>query len=185
MRIVYTLQGAKTLFFSTITFAVLLCSLTPRALFARERTVEASLARGAGTPGSFGLGLGLGDPTGLDFVWMATRDQWLHLDLGTGDRAVVLYGDFHWSLARVLFREAQLSMPLSVGVGGIFGAGGKGPFGEDSLPMVGVRVPLNAELWFGSIPLAIFLELAPQVTSIFPRGFLSAQLGVRFYLGGR
>lgn len=167
--------------FLLVLFSVALFS---REASAREQRVEASLATRAGSPGSIGFGLGLGDPTGLDFVWMASRGQWIHLELGTGDRALVVYGDFHWSLARILFREARLELPLSVGVGGVVGAGGKGPFGSDSLPMVGVRVPLNAELWFQTIPLAIFLEIAPQATSAFPSGFLTFQIGIRFYLGG-
>jgi len=164
--------------------AVVAILTLPTFLIASETTVEASLARRAGSPGSVGLGLGLGDPTGIDFVWMAQQNQWLHLELGTGDRALVVYGDYHFALARVMFREANLSMPISVGVGLIMGAGGEGPFGKDSGPMFGFRVPLNTELWFERIPLAIFLELAPQVTTIFPRGFLSFQLGIRFYMGG-
>jgi hypothetical protein len=172
-------------FLGNIPIFLLLFSFPPPvSVRAGERTIEATLAHRAGSPASIGLGLGIGDPTGIDFVWMIRQNQWLHLEAGTGDRAFVFYGDYHFSLIRAFFREADLSMPFSVGVGGILGAGGEGPFGKDSTPMFGIRVPLNTELWFHTIPLAIFLELAPQVTTILPRGFFSFQLGIRFYLGG-
>jgi len=160
---------------------LLLLFFSPTFLFsATTVTVGGPSSATPGKPGVVGLGLSLGAPTALDFQYSLSNEHFLHMDLGTGYSAIVFLGDYHFTLLQIRFQNAPLLLPLTVGVGGIVG-GGEGPIGRENLLMVGVRVPFSAELWFLKIPLSIFLEIAPQITTALPKGFLGLQLGVRFH----
>ena len=106
--------------------------------------------------GSFGLGIILGEPTGLSFK------QWI-----TGANAVDAGAAwsfdnpsaFHFHMDYLYHRGVDLSSD----VGGFmfyFGIGGRFKAEEDD-SRLGVRVPLGLDYVFDDTPLDLFFEVAP------------------------
>jgi hypothetical protein len=149
-----------------IVFAILICiSLSVPAAFADR--------------GPFGLGLILGEPTGISAkLWLA--------DMHAVDAA------FAWSFqdegsfyihANYLFHLTGL---ISVNTGQLpvyFGVGGKVNLRDD--PQVSVRIPFGLNYLFDTVPLDAFLEVAPGI-GLFPstKFDIGAGIGIRYYFGG-
>lgn len=143
----------------------------------------------ASSPGTFGLGLILGGPTGLsgklflsdalavDFA--AGYYRGFGGDHGGGGHADLLIHPF--SLGDL----GVFSMPLYFGVGGRVAADrDMGRFDTEDGLDVGVRVPLGVAFEFNRLPLDIFLELALIVEVVEDdedKVHLDAAGGIRFW----
>lgn len=127
-------------------------------------------------PAQVGIGVIVGEPTGLSVRYEASRASsfdgalaWSFL--GTG--SIYIHGDY--LLFFDLFSVPEGRLPLYAGIGA------KLYIGSDV--GVGARIPLGALYQFASVPLEIFLEIAPGLL-LFPSTAPDAGggLGIRFRL---
>jgi hypothetical protein len=136
----------------------------------------------------FGVGVIVGEPTGLSFK------KW------TGSRQAIAAG-IAWSFSEnasfhfhadylqhkfdvVKMAEGQGQLPVYFGLGGRLklreGNSGRGRNDDD--PMVGVRVPLGVSYLFADAPVDLFAEIVPVLDLVPDTDFdLSAAIGARFY----
>jgi hypothetical protein len=141
----------------------------------------------------FGLGIMLGDPTGLAGKYYLSADTALDFGLGYGG---YYYGrgryGFHAHMSFlwhpvVLAKPDPFWLPLYVGVGGRFLERGYFDDRYERRPRLGVRVPGGIMMDFNNVPIDIFAELALVVDFIAPRdryrGYagINGAIGLRYY----
>jgi hypothetical protein len=179
-----------------LSFAIILAL----GMFA-SHAAEAQRARPHGFGGEkfeankkFGLGLELGEPTGITGKLFVSPDQ--ALDFGIGDLyhgyyinanagGIHLYADYLWH-PFVLTKTEAFYLPFYVGVGGRF-------WNTDYCDRVsgacaslfGVRVPVGISFDFNNVPLDIFVQLVPTLD--FYRNYTphSVYLDIDFSFGVR
>lgn len=133
-----------------------------------------------------GLGLMVGEPTGISFkAWTSENtafDAGLAWSLGRYD-AVNIHGDYLWHHFGIFgddIKKGQL--PIYYGIGGrlVFADDYPDP-GENNV-VLGARVPVGINYLFEDSPLGLFLEVAP-IVNIVPETDLDidAALGIRYY----
>ena len=128
--------------------------------------------------GSTGLGVILGEPTGLSFKqWVGTRHAfdiaaaWSFADNG----AFHIHADYLWHFFDRIDRVESGSIPLYVGVGGRIKF-------NDNDDDVGVRVPLGIDFILADAPIDFFLEVVPILDLVPDTDFeINAALGARFW----
>jgi len=123
-----------------------------------------------------GLGVILGEPTGLSFkAWTSSTnafDGGLAWSFGH-DSDLYVHADYLWHNYS-FFNVNEGSMPL------YYGIGGRILFAND--PRVGVRIPVGMEYEFEDSPVGIFFELAPILDLVPETDFdLSGGVGLRYY----
>ncbi|MDB4963595.1 MAG: hypothetical protein JWP01_3594 [Myxococcales bacterium] len=129
--------------------------------------------RGGSTKGfqankTFGLGLELGEPSGLNGKYFVSESGALDFGIGAiyshyyyGD-GIHLYGDYLWHPTSLVSASA-FELPLYIGVGlrywdfdfcdrNVCGYGGSA---------IGIRIPFGISFDFNNVPLDIFLQLVP------------------------
>jgi hypothetical protein len=152
----------------------------------------------------FGLGLMLGNPTGLSAKWYLGKPFALQGGLGFidddfdrgDDDGFHLFVDAVWHPV-ILANTSSLTLPLYFGVGGRlidddddYGCGGNVCHDDDTY--IGVRVPVGILLDFKRVPLDVFFELALVVDFIefdddsdfdedHDRAHLNGAIGARYY----
>ncbi len=143
----------------------------------------------------FGIGLELGEPSGLNGKLFLSPDTAIDFGLGyiyghyyAGD-GIHLYADYLWHPFTLTSAE-PFELPFYVGIGGRFWDFDYGcnRFREDcayNASAFGVRVPIGIAFDFNNIPLDIFIQLVP--TFDFYRGHRdrNLHLGVDFSVGFR
>ncbi len=129
--------------------------------------------------GTFGLGLIVGEPTGVSAKWWLTdrtgvdaAAAWSFSD----DSALHLHADY-------LFHNFDL---IDVSKGQLpvyFGVGGRVKF--ESKSRLGIRVPVGLAYIFEDMPLDLFAEIVPLVDLIPDTDFtLNGSIGIRYFFGG-
>jgi hypothetical protein len=143
--------------------------------------------------GKFGLGLELGEPTGLNgklFLSPSTA-----FDFGIGDLyhnfyvdgdGFHIYADFMWHPLEVA-HTPDFKLPFYVGVGGrawFFNYNCRGTVCNSS-SMFGIRVPLGLDFDLNNVPLDLFIQFVPTLD--FYRNYVnrSVYLDVDFSVGIR
>ena len=123
----------------------------------------------------FGLGIILGDPTGLNGKYWISKTDGVEVSLAWNlvkDRIKIL-GAYERSFgieAKIDFLEELSFFP---------GIGGAISLGKDF--SLGVIIPLGVESFFKKVPINLFLELAPELEIIPETSFaLYGFLGVRW-----
>jgi hypothetical protein len=127
-------------------------------------------------PAVFGIGLILGEPTGITLKYWFDNTSAVDMAFAwsfEGKTSFRIHGDYLYHFKGV----------FNVPGGDLFpylGAGLCVNISEN--PVIGIRVPLGLEYFLGAIPLEIFLELVP-VVNIYPATRLggNAGLGLRYY----
>lgn len=119
---------------------------------------------------TFGLGLELGEPTGLSGKLFLQPDQ--AIDFGVGDiyhhyyggDGLHLYFDYLWHPVSLASTEA-FELPFYVGIGGRtwFFDYACGPNTCNGAEAFGIRVPLGVSFDLNSVPLDIFIQLVPTL----------------------
>jgi hypothetical protein len=113
---------------------------------------------------TFGLGLELGAPTGLNGKYFLQSDRALNFGLGTiynyFDRyGFHLYGDYLFHPVSLVSAEA-FELPLYVGVGlRLWDFEDRRVEPDDEAFAIGVRVPIGIAFDFNTVPLDIFVQL--------------------------
>ena len=132
---------------------------------------DASRAPGAG---KWGIGVVLGEPTGLTARF--ANDLQAHLAwsfAGEGSDAVALSMDY-------LFLRGPLGDP--VGLGWYLGFGGRGKFGDEDF-ILGARLPVGLSYIFAS-PIEVFGEVVPVFNFVPSTDFdLQGAVGIRVLFG--
>ncbi len=144
----------------------------------RQRGSDRRRGEGGGEGGfqankTFGLGLEVGAPTGLNGKYFLSDSGALDFGVGLiyshyyyGD-GIHLYGDYLWHPTSLVSASA-FELPFYIGVGlrywdfeycdrGVCGLGGSA---------IGIRVPVGISFDFNNAPLDIFLQLVPVIDFI-------------------
>ncbi len=135
-------------------------------------TTHSSFAHAPGKP--FGLGVYLGDPSGLSArYWI---DQKTAADFALAyalDDYLILVGDYKYHFEELIQSPHHLHPYAGLGLG--VGVGG-----DDVV--VALRIPVGIEWMVGESPFGIFFELVPTV-GIAPSTFstIDGGLGVRYF----
>jgi hypothetical protein len=121
--------------------------------------------------GTFGLGLELGEPSGLNGKYFLTPSGALDFGVGyiydhyyAGD-GIHLYADYLWH-PFLITKTEPFQMPFYVGVGGRYwhfdwGCDRGGNNCAYDASAFGVRVPVGLAFDFNNVPLDIFIQLTP------------------------
>lgn len=136
------------------------------------------LAGSAASQGNFGIGIIVGEPTGVSAkLWLTERTAvdmaaaWSFSD----EEAFHLHADYllhNFDLINV----EQGRLPIH------FGIGGRLKFEDES--RFGVRIPVGLTYIFDSAPIDIFFEVVPILDLIPDTDFTAnAAIGARFYFG--
>jgi hypothetical protein len=138
--------------------------------------LSAAPARADRAPGGdFGLGIILGQPTGLTLEFFVASSQSIDLAIGLdafNRGGFYVHGDYLFYLPS-LVRGRSVSLSPYLGPG-VFVAGGR--------PDVGVRVPFGLSLDFRTAPLKLFLEVAPHLRLVDDvRLRIAAAVGFRYF----
>jgi hypothetical protein len=135
--------------------------LTTHAADARRRRSFATSSYSSN--GTFGLGIELGSPSGLNGKYFLTENTALNFGAGyiydnywhKGRDGVHIYLDHLWH-PFVITQAAQFQLPFYVGVGGrLWNFNDK----DDSSFALGLRVPVGIAFDFNEVPLDIFIQL--------------------------
>ncbi|HTL32818.1 MAG TPA: DUF3996 domain-containing protein [Kofleriaceae bacterium] len=126
---------------------------------------------------TFGLGLELGEPNGINGKYFLSDDNALDFGLGyiyhhyyaRDNDGLNLYADYLWH-PLVLTSAEAFELPLYVGVGGHYWDWGD--YGCDrngnncayyGTAALGLRVPVGLSFDFNNVPLDIFVQLVPTI----------------------
>lgn len=124
----------------------------------------------------FGLGIQLGEPTGLNGKLWTGRYNAVDFTVAwsfEGRDEMVMQADYVWHSFDV-FPVSSGELPV------YFGIGGRALLRDD--PVLGVRIPVGLAYMFESAPLDIFLEVAPILNVIPSTDFdVGGGLGIRFW----
>jgi hypothetical protein len=118
-------------------------------------------------PESWGLGLMLGSPLGINVKhWLGGANAF-DLAVGGGP-GLRFHGDYEWGLAQVLRNKSDLTLDLYLGLGGVVGVGnglcGYYPDRFCSSDVYGgARVPFGLDFKLTREPVNFGLELAPGI----------------------
>jgi len=133
---------------------------------------------------TFGIGLMLGDPTGLSAKYFMSGQTALAFGLGNAYHDHHYPNDFHYHGIHfhtdvlwhpvLLVRNPSIRLPFYLGIGGQFRAYEDGNGNDHSY--LGFRVPFGIAIDFVRAPIDIFFELVPTWVFVGP--------GDDFYIGG-
>jgi hypothetical protein len=145
-------------------------------LFVLAGNADARNRRGGGSRyvanGTFGLGLELGSPFGLNGKYFLTDDGALNFGVGGdgyyrgGRDGLHLYLDYLWHPVS-LVNASEFQLPLYIGLGGRLWS-----FNEDRYNdafAFGIRIPVGIAFDFNNVPIDIFIQLTPTLD--FYRGY--------------
>lgn len=135
-----------------------------------------SIGNATAQESGFGLGIILGEPTGISFKnWIGSRTA---IDGGVAwsfynDNSLHLHADYLVHNFDI-FKVKKGKLTLYYGIGG--------RVKTDKKSRVGVRIPVGINYVFEKAPLDIFLELAPLLDLAPGTEFgLSGGIGIRYY----
>jgi hypothetical protein len=139
--------------------------------------LSSASARAENSGGSFGLGLILGQPTGVTGAYQLSDHTALDAAVGLGwvdNRRFYLHVEFDYFLP-TLINGNSVSLSAYLGLGGFF-------YDLRDDPGLGVRAPFGLSLDFTNAPLQIFLE-ASLLLFLNPDVDLDVRgaLGFRYY----
>lgn len=145
---------------------------------------------GSGRP--FGLGIILGDPTGISGKWYINSENAIDFAVGAGwmgGHSLHVHADYLFHF--MLVNHSAFDLPLYIGVGPVFAFWyadrhdpywGSDDYWGDERFGLGVRVPFGISFQFNAVPLDLFLEVAPALALLPGIGFfVEGGLGLRYW----
>jgi len=135
-------------------------------------------------PSGMGLGLIMGEPTGLTAkVWTSSHvafDAAVGYSFWRNGQAIQVHGDMLWH-TRSLIQSADGFLPLYIGIG-VRAKMADEPDYPDL--RVGIRIPFGLEYVFTRVPVGLFLELVP-IIDLSPESDWggNSAIGFRYYFG--
>lgn len=149
-----------------IALALLLTSLAPAAASA-----------GSNADG-FGIGIIVGEPTGLDAKWWLGESSALQAAAAWSTQS---NSSFHFHLDYIMHRFDVIDvnsgrLPLYYGIGGRFRVR------ENSDDDIGIRIPIGLSYMFANDPFDVFVEVVPILDLVPDTDFdLNAAIGFRWF----
>lgn len=141
--------------------------------------------------GTFGLGLELGGPTGLNGKYFLSDSGALNFGLGANGYGrnrdgIHLYLDYLWHPVS-LANPPEFQLPLYVGLGGrLWDFDDNDDRFVDEGTAFGIRVPVGVAFDFNNVPLDIFIQVTPTLD--FYRGYgddlgfwFDFSIGIRYW----
>ncbi len=133
----------------------------------------------------FGLGIVLGEPTGISGKYRQSAQRGIQGGLAWSfDSYMLLFGDYLFSFPGAFGSKTRFVSQLSpyIGIGGTMFFGNNVRPRSNSSFGLGIRIPLGLEWNPGDPPLGVFVELAPGL-GLVPGtfGFLQGGIGIRYY----
>ncbi len=141
----------------------------------------------------FGIGVGAGQPSGVEFMWFFKEHHALHTNLGVGFQGklhVRLNVDYLYHIR--VYQHQDFDLPIYFGAGLSFFVWTQYRYGEFyfwgadgqyvSYFGIGVRVPIGCSLQFHKTPIDVFFEVAPGA-GLFPGigAYVDGTAGFRYY----
>lgn len=173
-----------------VVLSVLMAVASAPVADTRPRPAGGGSLRSFSANKTFGLGLELGQPTGLTGKYFLSDSNALDFGVGYiyhsyryGDDGLHLYADYLWHPATLVSAE-PFELPFFIGVGGRFWdfdycrARNDCGWGGSAL---GVRIPLGIAFDFNRVPLDIALNIVPVLD--FVRGDYYDRYGDRAHFG--
>jgi hypothetical protein len=124
----------------------------------------------------FGMGLILGEPTGLSAKLWTSGDNAFDFAAAwsfKGDGHLLLQADYVWHFFN-LMPVSSGKLPLYIGIGG------RVILADD--PRFGVRIPIGIDYLFADAPIDVFLELVPILDLSPETDFgVGGGLGIRYW----
>ena len=138
--------------------------------------VMAFVLTGAAQDGPFGVGVMLGEPTGVSLKYQLNERNAVDGGIGwsfTGDNNVHIHSDYLWHHPTILH---DVSDQLTL----YYGVGARAKFGGDT--RIGVRGPVGVSYKIEQVPIDVFAEVGP-VLDFTPgvRVSFTAAIGARFW----
>lgn len=133
----------------------------------------------------FGIGVILGDPTGINVKLCLTKKNAVSLAAGYDMRGDG-YLNFH---ADYLYHTKYFASSKAVKIPFFFGVGGRLVLEDDEGDdegdnMVGIRIPIGVDFMIRKAPLDVFIEVVPIMNVIPETDFdIEAGVGIRFFIG--
>ena len=148
------------------------------AVAAQEDTAGATKVSTSFEHGNFGIGVILGEPTGLSAkMWTSETTAF---DLGvawsfSGDGNFHIHGDYLFHRFGI-FDVSKGALPL------YFGIGARMLFRDNADDKIGIRFPIGIEYYFDDLPIAVFVEIVPILDLTPDSDFdINGGIGGRFY----
>lgn len=133
----------------------------------------------AGAEPRLGVGVSVGDPTGLSLGWRGNAWSGAQAGLGYDDGGFDVHADYLQTVT-ILEPFRRVQVPLYVGAGAGFETGQAGWLGESS--EASLRVPVGASLLFDRVPIELFAQGVPTVRVVPDTAFgVDLGLGARWY----
>jgi hypothetical protein len=136
----------------------------------------------------FGLGLALGEPTGVTGKYWFNRKNTLQFAIGWGyypHGGGAVYCDYLYNVfTLVRAKKVPFNLLLYMGIGGKIGVWGHHHHYDHAGVGIGVRIPFGLSMVFVKGPFEVFLELVPGLAFIHPDPFwfdFDGCIGGRFY----
>jgi hypothetical protein len=129
----------------------------------------------AAPPGDIGIGIIIGQPTGLTLEFFVASSQSIDLAIGLdafNRGGFYVHGDYLFYLPALVSGGSVMLSPYL----------GPGIFVAGRDPSIGVRVPFGLSLDFRAAPLKLFLEVAPHLRLVRDVDLgIGAAAGFRFF----
>lgn len=183
--------------YTLLALAIAFAAATPEAQ--ASTSYSQSRPSGSASSGDFGIGLMVGEPTGLTAKYWLSNDRALDIGLTYSLRNYLeILFDHNWHFPSAFGRSKTASafVPyLGIGAAFFIDTGDRyaysyknghftyfRPYGESSFAL-GARIPLGLEFLPSAAPIGVFAEIVPGV-GMFPGvfGFFQGAVGVRFYI---
>ena len=140
--------------------AALACS-SSAAFAGRNRSFGGG---GFASNGTFGLGLEIGEPTGLNGTYFVAPERAIDFGIGAiyrtyrGGDGFHIYADYLWHPTTLVHAQA-FQMPFYIGVGGRLWNFCDGCGNGARADGIGVRVPFGISFDFNDVPLDVYIQL--------------------------
>jgi hypothetical protein len=156
-------------------------------LFGLAFVLGSVAARGAAAQESrdFGLGIIIGDPTGLSGKAFVSPDNAIDFAVGLGllhGKHLAIHADYLWHFRLDEWSSGRFDLYAGVGPKlGIHDKGWKGPRGDGHV-LLGARAPLGVAVMFLEAPFDVFVEIAAGLWVVEKVGLdLDAAIGARYW----
>lgn len=153
---------------------IVLSILTPFLLL-----TAAEVATAQSNGGNFGLGIIIGEPTGIDAKIFLSKKNALEFALAwslNDDNDLHIQGDYLWHNYTLIDLDSSDEMPL------FFGIGGRVILRDHPDDVVGIRFPVGLAYMFANYPFDIFAEIVPILDVAPDSDFdLEGAIGARFW----
>jgi hypothetical protein len=144
-------------------------------------------ARGAAAQEAreFGLGIIIGDPTGLSGKYFLAPENAIDFAVGLGllhGKHLAIHADYLWHFQLDEWSSGRFDLYAGVGPKlGIRDKGGRGRGGDGSV-LLGARAPLGVAVMFLEAPFDVFVEVAAGLWIVEKVDFdLDAAIGARYW----